>query len=382
MNDNTEHSGSHRGLSGFIKSHPRRAKFLLGAEIVALVAVVITFGSALGSSETKTSPSDEDSKAAVSIVEGPDDRIVPAVSVKTEEDPSLPDSSETAAEDPSLPDSSDASEDDSSSPELSEPSAESSSASEGDHINALKDLKQTLEDKFASFDGTWSCYLKNLNTGDWFEINNHTVYPASMIKLFALAACYQKIEDGYIDESKVYATLFSMAAISNNQAFNMIVWEIGKTYITEWCQEHGYTGTAQYHGLQPSTNYEGLTTADLPNKTCCVDVGHILESIYRGECVSEYASQQMLNILFEQKYRGKLPSALPYGARAANKTGDTYNVSHDAAIIYSDGADYVLVVMEEIPDVAFEQHFRFFDISKTVYAYFNPGAYDEYEQDQ
>ncbi len=331
MNDNNERS-SGRGLLAFIKNNPRTAKLLLAAEIVLIVCVMVFFGRSMSSPKTDDSSAETGDSSEESIV--------------------------------------------------SEPAAESIVPAETDHVNELKDLKKTLEDKFESFDGTWSCYLKNLNTGDWFEINNHPVYPASMIKLFALAACYQQIEDGKIQESDVYSTLYSMAAISNNQAFNMIVWKIGKTYINEWCQAHGYTGTGQYHGLQPSTNYEGLTTADRDNVTCCVDVGHILESIYRGECVSEYASQQMLNILFEQKYRGKLPSALPYGARAANKTGDTYNVSHDAAIIYSDGADYVLVVMEEIPDVAFEQHFRFFDISKTVYAYFNPGAYDEYEQDQ
>ena len=367
MNDNTERSASRsRGISGFIKRHPRRAMLLLAGEVVILVFVIILFGKSLSSSKPEKSPSDESSTADVSAAESAGD-------------PSPAERSAASAEEPAVTEVSSTIEESSSLPEVSGTSEESSSVSEGDHTGSLKDLKQTLEDKFASFDGTWSCYLKNLNTGEWFEINNHTVYPASMIKLFALAACYQQIEDGKIKESEVYSTLYSMAAISNNQAFNMIVWKIGKTYINEWCQAHGYTGTGQYHGLQPSTNYEGLTTADLPNKTCCVDVGHILESIYRGECVSEYASQQMLNILFEQKYRCKLPSALPYGAKAANKTGDTFNISHDAAIIYSDGADYVLVAMEEIPDVAFQQHFRFFDISKTVYEYFNPGAYDGYE---
>lgn len=347
MKNKTEHSSGGR-LMSIIKRSPRTAGIVLIAEIAVMALIIVVFGRAMGSV-----PKDDSSSVADSVT---------VSEAETVSAPDVSDAVDTAPEVLSV--------------------AESVPESEPDHINALKDLKQTLEEKFESFDGTWSCYLKNLNTGDWFEINNHTVYPASMIKLFALAACYQKIEDGYIKESDVYSTLYSMASISNNQAFNMIVWKIGKTYINEWCQEHGYTGTGQYHGLQPSTNYEGLTTADLDNKTCCVDVGHILESIYRGECVSEYASEQMLNLLFEQKYRGKLPAALPYGARAANKTGDTFNVSHDAAIIYSDGADYVLVVMGEIPDVAFQQHYRFFDISKTVYAYFNPGAYDKYEQNQ
>lgn len=248
------------------------------------------------------------------------------------------------------------------------------SESDTEHENALKPLKAQVEEKLEEFPGEWSVYCKNLNTGDWFTINEHPVYPASMIKLFALAACYQKIEDGEIDENEYYPTIYNMAAISNNQAFNQMVWTIGKTYITEWCHSHGLPNTAQYHGLQPSTNYEGLETSDKRNVTCVSDVGHILESIYRGECVSEYASKKMLDILMHQKWTSKIPFGLPNGTKFANKTGDTYDVTHDAAIVYSDGADYILVLMCEQENTSHQLKYCFIQTSKLVYQFLNPGV--------
>ncbi len=240
------------------------------------------------------------------------------------------------------------------------------------HVNALKGLKEQVTNALGEFPGEWSCYVKNLKTGDWFEINNHSLYPASMIKLFALCACYQQIEDGKLNEDELYATIFNMAAGSNNQSFNEIVWAMGKTYINEWCHKNGLPNTWQYHGLQPSTNFEGLETQDKINCTCVMDVGHAMEMIYNKECVSEWASERMLSILEQQKWTSKIPFGLPYNTRFANKTGDTYDVTHDAAIVFSPACDYILVLMCEQPNTSFKLKYCFIQVSKLVYQYFNP----------
>lgn len=235
----------------------------------------------------------------------------------------------------------------------------------------LTALKDAMNAKIADYGGEWSVYLKNMNTGEFFCINDRDFYPASMIKLFAMGACYQQIQDGKISESDWYNTIYSMAALSNNNSFNQMIWTIGKDYLTKWCKSCGYTRTAQYHGLFPSDNGEGLETSDKKNVTCASDVGHMLESIYNGECVSKQASEKMLKILTEQHYRNKIPMGIPYGPKIANKTGDTDDVSHDAAIVYSGGADYVLVIMCDYPQHAALQGHRFIELSKTVYEYFN-----------
>jgi len=240
-----------------------------------------------------------------------------------------------------------------------------------DHEHRLTELKKKISEKFETYQGTWSAYVKDLNTNDWFVINDHKLYPGSMIKLFALGACYQKIEDGLIKESDYSAYLYNMVVMSNNQAFNNIVWAIGKTYITEWCHAHGYLDTAQYHGLVPSSNAEGLTTEPYDNSTSPCDVGRMLESIYRKECVSEAASEKMLDLLLNQHWTGKIPSGVPDFVKVANKTGDTYDISHDAAIVYSPGGDYIIVIMAEAKDIAFDLDGNFREISAMTYRFFN-----------
>ncbi len=240
-----------------------------------------------------------------------------------------------------------------------------------DPVGSLGDLRDSINSKLAEYPGTWSVYLKNMNTGDSFLINDKQFYPASVIKLFALGACYQQIEQGLIKEDDYYTYIYGMTVMSNNKAFNHMLWAMGRDYLTKWCHENGYTRTSQYHGLEPSDNAAGLTTSDKPNETCASDVGHMLESIYKGECVSKQASEKMLKMLKEQNFRTKIPYGIPYGPQVANKTGDTDDVSHDAAIVYSEGADYILVIMSENPGVASKQDHRFIELSSMVYKYFN-----------
>ena len=243
--------------------------------------------------------------------------------------------------------------------------------SEPDEIGELDELKTQIENKITEYPGEWSVYIKNLNTGDHFTINDKQIYPASMIKLFALGASYEQIEQGLISENEYYTYLYGMTVMSNNNSFNQMIWTIGREYLTNWCHEHGYNRTYQYHGLEPSDNAAGLETSDKPNETCASDVGHMLEDIYNGKCVSKSASEKMLELLKQQHWVSKIPSGLPPMTPFANKTGDTTDYSHDAAIVYTDEADYVIVIMSENPGVASKHDHRFIELSRMTYEYFN-----------
>lgn len=243
--------------------------------------------------------------------------------------------------------------------------------SEPDEAGDLDELKTQIENKIAEYPGEWSVYIKNLNTGDHFSINDRQIYPASMIKLFALGASYQQIEQGLISEKEYYTYLYGMTVMSNNNSFNQMIWTIGREYLTNWCHEHGYNRTYQYHGLEPSDNAAGLATSDKRNETCASDVGKMLEDIYNGKCVSKEASEKMLELLKQQHWVTKIPSGLPPMTPFANKTGDTEDYSHDAAIVYTDEADYVIVIMSENPGVASKHDHRFIELSRMTYEYFN-----------
>lgn len=239
-----------------------------------------------------------------------------------------------------------------------------------EHVGDLKGLKEQLKETTDGLYGNWSVFIKNLDTGDAFTLNDHPVYPASMIKLFCGGACYQAIEDGLINEEDYEYTIYTMVSESNNDSFNTMLWALGKGYVTNWCRENGYLNTEQHHGLFPSDNGDGLEDSDMRNQTCASDVGRMLEDIYNGECVSKEASEKMLDLLFRQKYRSKIPAGVPYGD-VANKTGETYDVSHDCAIVYSPNCTYIVVIMCECPYMGMEKFYEFSMLSSQIYYYMN-----------
>jgi beta-lactamase class A len=76
----------------------------------------------------------------------------------------------------------------------------------------------------------------------------------------------------------------------------------------------------------------------------------------------------MLGILFEQKFRDKIPAKLPATVKVANKTGSISNVEHDSGIVYlPDGRKYVLVMLSrELPDSSYGTEILA-EISKIIY---------------
>ena len=79
----------------------------------------------------------------------------------------------------------------------------------------------------------------------------------------------------------------------------------------------------------------------------------------------------MLNLLKQQTRRTKIPAGVPSGVTVANKTGETDDVTHDAAIVYSRGATYILCVMGDVPGYGWNSAGNVKNISRIVYQYFN-----------
>lgn len=236
---------------------------------------------------------------------------------------------------------------------------------------SMSTLQSRLKKSIKGYRGKWSVYVKNLDTNQSLLINNRRVYAASLIKLFAMSTTYDCISDGKFKESSVSRLLNSMITVSSNDAFNSLVRKVGRTRINTWCKENGYTDTNQVHGLSPSSNLAGLRTGSGSNYTTVKDCGRLLESIYRGTCVSRSASKKMLNLLKKQTRRSKIPAGVPSGITVANKTGETDDVTHDAAIIYSKGATYILCVMGDTPGSGWSSAGNVTKISRIVYDFFN-----------
>ena len=241
----------------------------------------------------------------------------------------------------------------------------------------ISTLKSQVRKCIRSFPGSWSVYVKNLTTNESFTINNKKMYAASLIKLFAMGAAYQKVSERKLSLSSVSGLIIPMIADSDNSAFNSVIRTIGLHTVNRWCKSRGYTKTKQVHGLSPSYNSAGLRTSGGSNTTSVKDCGRFLEAVYNGTCVNSKYSKKMLSALKKITpdkslyYRSKLPSGIPGSAVVANKTGDLDDYSHDCAIVYGKNADYIICVMAHVPGQGYSCSSCYQKLSSLVYRFFN-----------
>ena len=249
-------------------------------------------------------------------------------------------------------------------------------------------LKPQLESMIDGYDGEWSVYVKDLETNEEFVLNDTPLYSASLIKAFIMAKTYEDMDtvleheaaqmkttadDAKVQE-KVDTLLWNMITVSDNESCN----ELGRLQsdthdfldgakqVNKYLQKEGYTETSYQSTLHPSSSK--LITLGGHNQTTVTDCGKLLEKIYRGECVSKEASEEMLNLLKNQQNTSKIPEGLGVSVPTANKTGETDEDQHDIAIVYGTKTTYILCVMSENSSNAID---NIRSISRVVYNYLN-----------
>lgn len=234
--------------------------------------------------------------------------------------------------------------------------------------NRKTDMEQfqiTAADMVKGFHGKWSVYIEDMKYGNKVVVNNRQIYSASLIKMFVMAATYGNMEQvikntaaytGSEESAKnqIDRLLKNMIEVSDNESYNELVklhspkksFAEGCGVINKYLNENGYGQTGVHTTLHPAhSKYkkDGLGR----NVTSVEDCGKLLENIYNGTCVSKEASDSMIQLLLNQSNDLKIPSGLPEGIKVANKTGETSDVQHDAAIVYGEKEDFILCIMTE-----------------------------------
>lgn len=205
--------------------------------------------------------------------------------------------------------------------------------------------------------GTWSVYAKNLTSNTIkADVNNQKLKAEGLINLFIMATAFEKIETGELSENEVISDINSMIARNDNSAADRIIDKINLGSVSSYITTNGYKATEIRKKVSEGKD---------DNFTSATDVGNLLEKMYRGTCVSKNASQKMIEILKKQTAKNKIPGGVPSGVETANKTGEAEKIESDAAIVYKDNANYVVVIVgndiedttkakEDIPKISSE----------------------------
>ena len=88
-------------------------------------------------------------------------------------------------------------------------------------------------------------------------------------------------------------------------------------------------------------------TADESLPTTAGDMALLLEAFAMGQAVSGDASEEMLDLLISESLVNRLPALLPIGTQVAHKTGNWEDATHDAGIVFSPAATYIIVVLTD-----------------------------------
>ena len=240
----------------------------------------------------------------------------------------------------------------------------------------LTNLESQLRTMTSRFAGQQSIYVKNLNTGQYLMINNEVRHnPASLMKLFVVGTAHEQIARGRMQMTpQIRRWMDETITISTNDSYNWLLFHIGNgcvrrglNQVTDFARRRGYTATVGGHsfGVHPQPSQVVVPGG---NRTSARDVGLFMEDVYLRNIVGRTASNQIMDSLMRQQRLNKIPAGLPRGVRFGSKTGEWAGYEHDAAIVFSQGATYVIVVMST-PGANSIQNIR--TISSHVFRYFN-----------
>ncbi|MGE0590240.1 MAG: serine hydrolase [Cyclobacteriaceae bacterium] len=247
----------------------------------------------------------------------------------------------------------------------------------------LELLKESVNTELSKAEGTFGIAFKNLDNGEQLLINEkETFHAASTMKTPVLIEVYKQAAEGkfslqdsitVINEFKsivdgspyqlsseddsefelynqignkrtIYDLVYQMIIVSSNLATNIVIETVGAKNVMSTMKDLGANDMQVLRGVEDQKAYE----AGMSNTTTAYDLMILFEKLAKGEAVSPEADQQMIDILFDQKFNEIIPAKLPAEVKVAHKTGSITAVRHDSGIVFlPDGRKYVLVTLSK-----------------------------------
>ena len=240
-------------------------------------------------------------------------------------------------------------------------------------------IKKMLE----SHKGTFAVAFKNLDDGSEILINeNEEFHAASTMKTPVMIEVFKKhlngevslddsilvknefrsIVDGSIfklsdfddSDKNIYSMIgkyislkelvYDMITISSNFATNLVVDYIGAGSINNSMREIGANKINVLRGVGDLKAFD----LGLNNTITAKDLLIIYENLANGKIINKNLSEEMVNILKNQKYSDIIPKYLPKNLEVAHKDGWITGVRHDSGIIFLDNEKkYILILLSK-----------------------------------
>ncbi|MDF0607187.1 class A beta-lactamase-related serine hydrolase [Neisseriaceae bacterium TC5R-5] len=177
-------------------------------------------------------------------------------------------------------------------------------------------------------------------------------------------------EPSYYDlcgtDTSIAALVYKMITESSNIATNMLLEIVTPADVTATMRQLGANDIEIKRGLEDQKAFD----QGLINTTTAYDLMLIFEKLANGMVVSPAASEQMVNVLLDQKFRDIIPAQLPVGTKVAHKTGNITGINHDSAIVYlADGRAYVLILLSKTRASEEQAKQMMATVSRSLYDY-------------
>lgn len=253
------------------------------------------------------------------------------------------------------------------------------------------ELSEKIKTRVKRYPRAAGIIVKDLKRGWTISHNPGRLFPsASLVKIPVMAALYQAEVKGHIslDDSfpilrrlkakgsgnlrynkpgtrfTVRELIYRMITESDNTATNVLANMFGLEY---------YNAQFLNLGLR-HTNFSRMImdlrkrNRGIDNYTTAEDMARLLELIYKSELEG---SEEMLEILKDQKINDRLAAGIPAGWQIGHKTGLLRNTCHDVGIIYSPTNDYLICALTNYRRDPKWAKLFITDISKLAAAYYS-----------
>lgn len=244
-------------------------------------------------------------------------------------------------------------------------------------------LEDKIEKKFNDSDGVFALAFKDLSSGrEIFFNEREDFHAASTMKTPVMIEVFKQANNGefnlndsiilknefksivdnsffslsdledneeilyqYLGKNKsIYSLVEDMIIFSSNFATNLIIDFIGSKNVNQTMREIGAMDINVLRGVEDIKAYE----QGFNNTTTAYDLMLIYEKLANGKIINKENSDNMIEILMNQKYRDIIPFYLPKEVKVAHKTGMITGLHHDSGIVFlPDGRKYVLVLLSK-----------------------------------